>query len=422
MPYADQHKLSLTRCVAASARLAQRMLFSVLALSSVLQARAAKHAEGLPKPIATIAVTPLGFHPPGEIYLLGRLSSTTLDFVDDAHLLFTFHESRLMHREPEAFHDDQNIRATVLDIASGKTDATADWRMHDRLRYLLPAGDGTFLVRQGSEIEKTDRSLALHPYLRFNERLLSVELSPDRQMLVAQADLERHSAEAHKRMVEQALLSGESLPDEDVGIHMIRLQDKAVVATARSDNPVKLAVTSSGYIMHEPSKSDRQTDGWEINYIPFEGEKKRILELHSACMPSEEFLNEDTLLITSCTGRSADRQGRAVDLSGKQLWTGVWDARLVWPTFYRSVNGSTFAMEWIRVSHPVDSFDPLNDSDVEAQLVQILSTATGHLLLTTFASPIISAGQNYALSPDGKRFAVLNNGNIEVYEVPADTP
>ena len=139
MPYADQHKLSLTRCVAASARLAQRMLFSVLALSSVLQARAAKHAEGLPKPIATIAVTPLGFHPPGEIYLLGRLSSTTLDFVDDAHLLFTFHESRLMHREPEAFHDDQNIRATVLDIASGKTDATADWRMHDRLRYLLPA-------------------------------------------------------------------------------------------------------------------------------------------------------------------------------------------------------------------------------------------------------------------------------------------
>jgi hypothetical protein len=51
-------------------------------------------------------------------------------------------EERLMHREPEAFHDDQNIRAVVLDIATGKTDATAVWRMHDRLRYLLPAGDG----------------------------------------------------------------------------------------------------------------------------------------------------------------------------------------------------------------------------------------------------------------------------------------
>ncbi len=422
MPYADQHELSSSGRVAASFKSARSIFFACVLVSAFVQARAAKHIEGLPRPTATIAVTPLGFRPPGEIYLLGRLSSTTLDFVDDKHLLFTFHESRLMHREADAFHDDQNIRATVIDITSGKTDATADWRMHDRLRYLLPAGDGTFLVRQGSEIHKTDRSLTLRPYLKFNERLLNVELSPDRQMLVAQADLERHSAEAHKRMVEQALLAGESLPDEDVGIRMIRLEDKAVVATARSENPVKLAVTSSGYIMHEPVKSSRQTDGWEINYIPFEGEKRRLLELHSACMPSEEFLNEDTLLITSCTGKSADRQGRAVNLSGKQLWTGVWDARLVWPTFYRSMNGSTFAMEWIRVSHPVDSFDPLNDSDVEAQLVQILSTATGHLLLTTFASPIISAGQNFALSPDGHRFAVLNNGNIEVYEVPADTP
>ncbi len=394
----------------------------VLICCAIPQVHAAKHVEGQPKPVATIAVTPLGFRPPGEIYLLGRLSSTTLDFVDDNHLLFTFHESRLMHREPEAFHDDQNIRAVVLDIATGKTDATADWRMHDRLRYLLPAGDGTFLIRQGSEIQKTDRSLTLHPYLKFNERLLSLDLSPDRQMLIAQSDLERHSAEAHKRMVEQALLSGESLPDEDVGIHMIRLEDKTVVATARSENPVKLAVTSSGYIMHQPLKRDRQTDGWQIDYIPFGGEKRHLLELHSACMPSEEFLSEDTLLITSCTGKSADRQGSAVNLSGKQLWTGVWDARLVWPTFYRSVNGRTFAMEWIRISHPVDSFDPLNDSDVEAQLVQILSTATGHLLLTTFASPVISAGQNFALSSDGKRFAVLNNGNIEVYDVPADTP
>ncbi len=422
MPHADHHEILLTRCAIATAWISKVLLITAVALSSVVQVHAARRLEGLPKPIATIAVTPLGFRPPGEIYLLGRLSSTTLDFVDDNHLLFTFHESRLMHREADAFHDDQNIRATVLDIASGKTDATADWRMHDRLRYLLPAGDGTFLVRQGSEIEKTDRSLSLHPYLKFNERLLSVELSPDRQMLVAQADLERHSAEAHKRMVEQALLSGESLPDEDVGIRMIRLEDKTVVATARSENPVKLAVTSSGYIMHEPIKSDRQTDGWRIDFIPFNGERKHILELHSACMPSEEFLSEDTLLVTSCTGKSADRQGRAVNLSGKQLWTGVWDARLVWPTFYRSVNGSTFAMEWIRVSHPVDSFDPLNDGDVEAQLVQVLSTATGHLLLTTFASPIISAGQNFALSPEGKRFAVLNNGNIEVYEVPADTP
>ena len=417
----DRHRLHSLRAPARRSPGTHLLVCMFLASLAGQIAHAAKRTDAQPKPVATIAAAPLGFRPPGEIYLLGRLSSTTLDFVDNSHLLFTFHESRLMQREREVFHDDQNIRAIVLNIASGKTEATADWRMHDRLRYLLPTGDGTFLVRQGSQIQRTDRSLALHPYLKFDERLLSVELSPDRQLLVAQSDLERHSAEAHKRLVEEALLAGESLPDEDVGIRMIRLNDRSVVASAKTDNPIKLAVASSGYIMHEPQKGGRQADAWQIDYIPFSGEKKRLLDLHSACRPSEEFLNEDTLLITSCTSKSADRQGRAVTLAGKELWSGVWDARLVWPTFYRSVSGSTFALEWIRVTHPVDSFDPINDSDVEAQVVQVLSTTTGHLLLTTIASPVISAGQNFALSPDGTRFAVLNHDNIEVYDVPADT-
>jgi hypothetical protein len=30
----------------------------------------------------------------------------------------------------------------------------------------------------------------------------------------------------------------------------------------------------------------------------------------------------------------------------------------------------------------------------------------------------LSAGQNYALSPDGSRFAILRDGAIEVYDLP----
>jgi hypothetical protein len=399
------------------------------------QLLAEKHSNVAPKPIATIPVTPLGFHPPGEIYLLSRLASTSLDFADDTHLLFTFHESRLMSREPDPSHDDQNIRAVVLDTATGHAEATADWRMHDRARYLLPAGNGTFLVRQGNTLSKTDCSLKLHPFLNFDERLLDFSISPDQQLLITESDLERHSPEAHKRLVEEAIRNGESLPDEDVQVGMIRLEDKAVVATARSENPVKLSATSDGYILHEqvdaqqheqprPSRDADRTggDAWRIFFVPFSGEKRTIATLQSTCPPTEDLISEQTLLITNCGNRSADRLGRAVTLNGKELWNGVWDARLAWPTFSRSSGGSVFAICWLRVSHPVDSFDPINDSDVEAQIVQVLSTTTGHLLLSTFASPIFSGGQNFALSPDGKRLAVLNNRNIEIYEVPADTP
>jgi hypothetical protein len=33
-------------------------------------------------------------------------------------------------------------------------------------------------------------------------------------------------------------------------------------------------------------------------------------------------------------------------------------------------------------------------------------------------TPVLTAGQNVALSPDGTRFAVLRNGAIEVYDLP----
>ncbi len=405
--------------------MAQRILVLLAGFALLcLPARAAKHAMAPSKLVATIPVTALGYRPPGEIYLLGRLSSTSLDFIDDTHLLFTFHESRLIHRD-DARHDDQYIRAVVLNTATGKVEKTADWRMHDRLRYLLPTKNGTFLVRQGNSIEETDRTLELHPYLNFKERLFEMQLSPDRQMLVTETDLERHSPRVHEQLLIQAELAGESGPDEDVQLQMIRLEDKAVVAVAKSDNPVHLAVSSNGYIEHEQTKAQdlpiRESNEWKVYYVPFVGEKKMIAKVYTDCTPTEEFLNEGTVLLTTCMGRTADRQGVALTLSGKELWSGSWNSRLVWPNYYLASGGTTFAVSWLQVSHPVDSFDPVNDSDVEGQTVQVLSVATGHLLMTAPAAPVYSGGQNFALSDNGKLLAVVNHGAIEVYEVPADS-
>ena len=84
-----------------------------------------------------------------------------------------------------------------------------------------------------------------------------MQLSPDRQMLITELDLERHSLEAHRRLVEQAILAGESGPDEDVQLQMIRLKDKDVGrVVAKAKNPVRLAVSSSGYVMHERPQPD----------------------------------------------------------------------------------------------------------------------------------------------------------------------
>jgi len=42
-------------------------------------------------------------------------------------------------------------------------------------------------------------------------------------------------------------------------------------------------------------------------------------------------------------------------------------------------------------------------------------------VLTTPASPVLDGGGNVAISPSGKREAVLNAGAIQVFELPPST-
>jgi hypothetical protein len=91
----------------------------------------------------------------------------------------------------------------------------------------------------------------------------------------------------------------------------------------------------------------------------------------------------------------------------------------VWPRLAFSFSGTRFAAGFLRVSHPIDTAGSLNDEDVKEQVVQVFDTATGTPLLATTASPVLAAGQNFALSADGDRLAVLRDGAIEIYTVPS---
>jgi hypothetical protein len=65
--------------------------------------------------------------------------------------------------------------------------------------------------------------------------------------------------------------------------------------------------------------------------------------------------------------------------------------------------------------------DPVDESTIVNEMVGVFDTETGQLRLVKNATPIMSAGQNYALSPDGLRFAILRAGAIEIYDLPPIT-
>jgi len=382
---------------------------------------AAKHEKTeTPTPSVRIDTVLLDYHPLSSFYLMSRSSSSSLDFIDNQHLLFTFRATGLMKRLAECQPDDEDqlIRALVIHLPDGKIERSAEWRMHDRGRYLWALGNGKFMVRQRDTLEFTDASLELHAFLHSSSPLRLVKVAPDAQSVLVETDLEKHSAEEHERLAASAGADGLFGPSEDVLLTVLRISDRSVLLRARSLSVTDVPIISEGYIETLAAQGNQ----WMLRYRPFNGEPSVIASVASSCKPNEDPLNDETTVVTVCTNRSADHILQAISLKGKTLWTYRWDSHYIWPTTTASQSGRRIAFSTLRVSRPVNLYDPFDETEVQGQRVDVLDADTGELELTQYATPALSAGQNYALSAEGDRFAVLRDNAIEIYNLPAGTP
>jgi hypothetical protein len=257
--------------------------------------------------------------------------------------------------------------------------------------------------------------LKLHPYIDVATSVLQTEVSPDGRILVVEHQYERHTPEEHSKLEAQARQYGEPPPSEDTQITVLKIGSREVLAALKTENPIHVPITSTGYV---GVAKDKGEDQFLIRFIPFEGQSLVLGKVASTCTPHEEFLSPEALMIESCGPKSPDVYLDAWTTEGKKLWTGQREGHLVWPNFAYSRTSGRFAVSLLRVNHFIDLVDSLNDEDVREQMVQVFDSATGTLLMATTASPILTAGQNFALSEDGERLAVLREGAIEIFKVP----
>jgi hypothetical protein len=372
--------------------------------------------EAQPAPATRIDVAPLGYTPPGAFYLTYRLSSATLHFIDDDHLLFTFRVGGLLRRVPgdRPGDDDQQIRAMVLDAHTGKVLRQTEWRMHDRAQYLWPFPDGKFVVRVRDTLYLTDESLELAPYLTFDTALREIQVSPDRRMLV----LERDDPSPAK--------PGPSLADGDVPpprspvkVEVVTAGTRTAIIVRRTESAVSVPIVSDGIL---DVLEGGQTGFYAVRDVPFAGQPRIVAEVKANCQPSIQPVSARVVLVVGCTLEGDDRPIDAISIDGRELWRETWENKYVWGWFTYAQNGSRFAYESVQTTHPISAYDALDETDIAAQLVGVYDTESGKLVLVRDTSPILTAGQNVALSPDGTRFAVLRNGAIELYDLPPVSP
>jgi hypothetical protein len=392
----------------------------VFLVAGTLQAR--EHESG-PKPAVSIPIQPLGYRPPGKLYLLARYSSSSLDFLDSTHLLLTFRRPRLIAREQGSDGLDQVIQAEVLELPTGKVVAEDQWLMHDRGRYLWQLAGNKVLLRIGSHLYETDSTLHLKPLYEAATDLEEVELSPNGRLLVVESELEKHTPEEHDRLTKHAAMVGDQPPAEDVQIRMMRLDQRKLMLSARADAAGDLPATVDGFFTQEKVGED----SWNVRFKRYDdpqatGKGENVVQLESACDPSEKVLNEQSVLILSCRPGHDDRFVSAYSLDRHKLWDGRWQSNFTWPAFRVAQEGTSVAISWLAVNHPVSTMAPINDDEVQNQVLSVLDSRTGGLRLAVLIKPIVSAGGNFALSADGNRLAVLNHGAIEIYDLPVPPP
>lgn len=378
------------------------------------------------QPSFAIPAEPLGFAAPGPAYLGARESLVSLDFIGEDRLLFTFRVPSLIERNPSQQGNifERRIRALVLHLPDGGIEADTLWTVHDRDRYVYMLGNGQFLLRDRNMLSLGDASLQLKPFLQFPGPVLAVETDPAAQYLVTISNEPENQKPAAGTVgspqTAQAQISQDdasSTARKNLVLRILRRDTGKVMLVGRIRDPIHLPINGDGYL--EPLRA--QGLAWSVDLNHFDGGRSPAGRVESICSPVLQFISAREFLATTC-GDQGNPRLVALSVSGRQLWDSPPNIPVTWPRLAASANGLRLAWESLLVDHAVNAMAPLGSDDIKGQDVQVMDAATGKLVLRAAASPIFDAGGNVAISPSGRRVAIIMEGKVQVFDLPAPPP
>ena len=92
----------------------------------------------------------------------------------------------------------------------------------------------------------------------------------------------------------------------------------------------------------------------------------------------------------------------------------------MWPLATTARNGLRVARETLVLKRSAEKYtDGVRIDDVQGQMVRVFDAETGKAVMEAPITPIYDGGGNVAISPSGKRVAILNGNAIQVYELPS---
>jgi hypothetical protein len=376
-------------------------------------------------PSFKIPAAPLGYGTPGVTYLGRNQTLIALIFLDENHLLFSFRGTGLMERDTDDTHASapRQMRGVLLTIPDGKVESEATWTLPDRKPYLWPLNDGRFLLRDREGLQVGDATLQTKLLAHLSGQFVSMHLDPAGKFLVAStvdpsAHFDATNGMGTRKLLPLKSAAAGSDEPQDIADRLIQFDSGQVLSTLRGSSASPAPINSEGSLETAHEKLDQ----WILSIHSFNGGSTTVGHVESTCLPKSQFASENEILVTGCTVGHVPKLS-AVSTGGQLLWEVETPVAIVPPLFVFSQDGSRFGRETIVFKRP-----PSPDSTtlwvkaVKGQVVRVFDAPAGKVILETPVSPVLDAGGNAALSPSGHRLAVLHEGAIEVFDLPASAP
>jgi len=204
----------------------------------------------------------------------------------------------------------------------------------------------------------------------------------------------------------------------EIVTRVVQVESGQVLRTTHSRALAEQPINAEGSlkVVH-----DNKYDQWSLRLTPFSGDPKVLGRIESTCLPSPSFVSDSEILVAGCDPAHVPKL-TAVSADGRVLWQSEAPLSYVPPLLLTPPDGSRFVRESIVLKkQPSAGTGTLWVKAVKGQVVRVFDDATGKVVLETPVAPILDAGGNVALSPSG-RVAVLNNGSIQVFDLPSPPP
>lgn len=344
-------------------------------------------------------------------------TNQTLDYIDDEHILLTFNARKLIPRLAEDREADQDrlVRALVLHLPEGKIVHESEWRTHDRNQYLWSLGPGNFLLRIRNDLFLVD---PMHGHEGFERKLLlaskreieAIEVSPARDMLLVETAPEKHIGDDPTEAPREQPVQGNFYSILEGEHPSLRLR-----AVTKEDWPFVVAFTSRGFL--GSVREDRSH--WGFDFHPFVGKTMELAGFTSTCQPHADFLTDSTFIATGCRGGDDRRLLAGFNLAAEANWVFTTDDPPVWPAVMSSPRSGRFALRTTVLSTVSDPNARVSPEEVRGQDIRVFNFRGGVELLRIPIGPAQRPAQNFSLSPDGRRLAILHDSELEIYALPA---